>query len=313
MGSKVRPDRRVRRWAWVLGAVFAVLAWVLNASRTGTRVQALPVLKAQASGRGDDTLRVMSLNMLHGFPRFSHLADRLRIIADEIQRLDPDLVCLQEVPWTPHLGNAASYLAGRCEYNYVYLRANGNRWAILFEEGEAILSRYPLRDVAFTELMPRAGLFEHRVVLRATASTPFGDVGVFVTHLTNGDPQVNLAQTESLRRFVVSSDQHMTIVAGDFNAEANSPQIGELTGHWIDTYRAVHPHEHGDTCCVGDLTASSGPLPSKRIDYIFLVPVPDSTASVVDSQRVLDQPIHTSVGWLRASDHAGLLTTIGVR
>jgi len=76
----------------------------------------------------------------------------LDLIAQEIRRQDADIVCLQEVPWAPHIGSAAQYLAARTGLNHVYFRANGNRWTILFEEGEAILSRYPLRDVTFEEL-----------------------------------------------------------------------------------------------------------------------------------------------------------------
>jgi len=74
----------------------------------------------------------MSLNVLHGHPRFEHLARRLDLIAAEIRRQDADIVCLQEVPWTRQLGGGAEYLAQRTGLNYLYLRANGNRWAILF-------------------------------------------------------------------------------------------------------------------------------------------------------------------------------------
>jgi endonuclease/exonuclease/phosphatase family metal-dependent hydrolase len=120
----------------------------------------------------DARLRVLALNVLHGFPRFERLDPRLAMIADEIRRQEVDLACLQEVPWTLRQESAAEYLARETGMNYLYLWANGNRWAILSEEGAAILSRYPLRDVTFQELRPRAALFEHRVLLKATAVTP---------------------------------------------------------------------------------------------------------------------------------------------
>jgi len=84
--------------------------------------------------------------MLHGFPGFELLDERLQTIADEINLIEPDIVLLQEVPWTLRRGNAAKHLAEQTEMNYAYLRANGNRWAIGFEEGEAILSLFPLLD-----------------------------------------------------------------------------------------------------------------------------------------------------------------------
>ena len=156
--------------------------------------------------------------------------------------------------------------------NYVYLRANGNRWAILFEEGEAILSRYPLRGVSFVELEPRAGFFEHRVALKATAETPRGDVDIIVTHLTHGDPQVNRGQVEALKEFVErAAAGRPTIVAGDFNALEDSSQVAGLG--WIDTYRASNPDDPGLTCCVDDLAAGPAESLEKRIDYVFLVPM----------------------------------------
>jgi endonuclease/exonuclease/phosphatase family metal-dependent hydrolase len=310
-------SRKPRRWIWFLLAAFLLLigAWLPNVSRPGSRVEGCPEGCATAAPRSDGPLRVLSLNMLHGFPRFEHLDDRLDLIAAEIQRLDPDIVCLQEVPW--HWGSAAQELAERTGLNYLYMRANGNRWAILFEEGEAILSRYPLRDTTATGLAPRDGLFEHRVALQATAATPWGDLRVISTHLTHGDPAVNEAQAASLSSFATASNTGaasdtggtLAVVAGDFNAREDSPQIQSLLAEgWIDTYRAAHPDDPGATSGIDDLTDPEQIL-NKRIDYIFLVPG-ERSMDVVDSRVIFDQPAPSGDGWLWASDHAGLLTTL---
>jgi endonuclease/exonuclease/phosphatase family metal-dependent hydrolase len=250
----------------------------------------------------------MSLNVLHGFPRFEHLPERLDLVAAEIHSQDADIVLLQEVPWTLGLGSGARYLAKRTGMNHLYLRANGNRWAILFEEGEAILSRYPLKDVAVSELEPQAGLFEHRAVLRASAVTPMGTLPVYVTHLTNGSADINRGQASALQRFVSESGGGLALVAGDLNAVEWSPQIQSLAEEWIDVFRAANPDLEGYTCCVEDVAADSTELLEKRIDYVFLVP--GSAASVVGSQRVLHQPFQTEEGWLWASDHAGVFAEI---
>lgn len=259
----------------------------------------------------------MSLNVLHDFPHFSYLSQRLDLIAEEIRRQDADLVCLQEVPWTLHLRSGARYLAERAGMNYLYLRANGNRWAILFEEGEAILSRYPLQEIAFSELRPRPQFFEHRVALAATAVTPWGDVRVVTTHLTNGAAEINHAQALSLLAFVTAQGEGPAVIAGDFNAVEDSPQIRVLSRQWIDTYRAVHPEEDGATCCVDDLSAGPDEALEKRIDYLFLAPGADPSVRVIGSRRVLAEPFRplmgtfdTADGWLWASDHVGLLTTL---
>ena len=303
--------RSLRRYGWLFPAAALLLAcWILNVSRPGNRVEGCPEGCVTANPRRDGPLRVMSINMLHGFPRFHHLPERLAVIAGEIERLDADIVCLQEVPWAPPVGSAARYLADRTGLNHAYLRANGNRWAILFEEGEAILSRYPLQEVTFMELRPRAGFFEHRMVLEVTVATPWGDVTVFVTHLTNGDPEVNRAQADSLITFVNSGVHDLAIIAGDFNATEDSPQIQFITQRAADIYRLANPQSEGLTCCVGDLTSGTTEPLEKRIDYLFLLADPQQEVRVADCQVVLDHPFRTAGGWLWASDHAGIFTSL---
>jgi endonuclease/exonuclease/phosphatase family metal-dependent hydrolase len=288
-------------------------AWVLNASRIGLRVPGCPEGCSEPETRREGPLRVMSLNVLHGYPHFENLAQRLDQIAEEIRRQDADIVCLQEVPWTLRVGGAAERLAASTGLNHVSLRANGNRWTILFEEGEAILSRYPLRDVAFRELLPRAGFFEHRVALRATAATAWGDVRVFVAHLTDGEAEINRAQAASLLAFVEASAPGLAVVAGDFNAREDSPQVQQLAGRWIDTYRVAHPDDEGFTCCIDDLAQGPDEPLEKRIDYLFLVPHAGQAARVVSSERVLDHPFRVADDWQWASDHVGLLAEIDVQ
>ncbi len=263
-------------------------------------------------------MRVISLNVLHGFPRFENLGHRLDLIADEIRSHDADIVCLQEVPWTLRHGSGAQYLAERTGLNHLYLRANGNRWAILFEEGEAILSRYPMRDAAHIELAPAAGFFEHRVALRVMVLTPWGDLPVTVTHLTNGDPAVNQGQAVSLLSFVSETGDAPALVAGDLNAlsVATAQGMGSsesvlpraLTDRWLDTHSGAQAGDGGFTCCVDDLHSGPGELLEKRIDYVFLVPGPG--IGVLDSQPVFNQPYSVEGGWQWVSDHTGLLVTL---
>ena len=73
----------------VLIVLFLLAAWVLNTSTVGRPEGCLEGC-AQERERRDGPLRVMSLNILHGFPRFEHLPERLNLIADEIRRQDAD-------------------------------------------------------------------------------------------------------------------------------------------------------------------------------------------------------------------------------
>jgi len=253
---------------------------------------------------------VVTLNMLHGFPRFRDLDRRLLLIEDGLRRLDPDIVFLQEVPWVPRWGYVVARLGEETGLNDVYLRANGNADLIRFEEGESILSRYPLHDLTFTELQPQAGFFEHRVVLKGTAITPRGPVDVFVTHLTSGAATVNYYQALSLRAFVRRRARYPAIIAGDFNATEREATIQALQEGWIDAYRVVHPHRAGHTCCVEDRVHDGPGTLDKRIDYIFLRPTSHITWDVLAAQRVFDHPFTTAQGPLWASDHAGVLVAL---
>jgi endonuclease/exonuclease/phosphatase family metal-dependent hydrolase len=235
------------------------------------------------------------------------------IIADEITARDADIVLLQEVPWTPSMGEVAQYLAERCGLNYLYLRSNGNRWAILFEEGAAILSRFELKNPSSIELQPRAAVFEHRVVLHATVATDWGDVDVFVTHLTDGETEINWEQAGSLRTYVEATRKGPAIVGGDFNAKDNTPQIEALVSQWIDTHNVASGDDPGLTCCIDDLRADPYEPLEKRIDYIFLVPHHSAEIEILSARTILDEPVHMSYGWQWPTDHIGLFVELEIK
>lgn len=299
-----------QRFRIVLFIVVLLTLLILNVSRSGLLVEGClqGCSNSDFHAEADEILSVMSLNMLHGFPKFEFLPQRLDLVADEILQYSPDIVCLQEVPWTLKTGLAAKYLAERTGMNYVYYRANGNRWSILFEEGEAILSRYPLADPVFQELQPPAGFFEQRVVLGAKVITPMEDIQVFVTHLTNKDAEINLAQTTSLLAYAEEAGNHSKIIAGDFNAEEDSPQIQLVTQSWYDAYRVANPSEQGFTCCVDEINQPAADNFDKRIDYIFFDPDELQSMIVKESKILFTEPSRSGNDWLYASDHAGILT-----
>lgn len=310
------PSRRPIRLRRVLGAAIALALlvgfWLLNVSRMGDP-RGCPAGCAASAARREGPLRVLSLNALHGRPDFENLADRLDIIAGEIIAQDADIVLLQEVPWVPEMGEAAAYLAERCGMNHLYLRSNGNRWSIFFEEGSAILSRFELRDPSSTELQPRAAVFEHRVALHATAVSPWGDVDVFVTHLTDGADEINAAQLASLQMFVSATGNAPAIIGGDFNAREHEAHMLALGSDWIDAHTAANPGEPGFTCCIDDLHAGYGEVLEKRIDYVFLLPRLGINLDVRSAETILDQPVRMDGVWQWASDHVGLLVEIEIR
>ncbi|HEY3258917.1 MAG TPA: endonuclease/exonuclease/phosphatase family protein, partial [Pseudonocardiaceae bacterium] len=289
----------------VLVAAVAAGAWVVSCSRPGLRPAGC--LHGCAVGqRPPGPLRIVGLNVLHGFPTFAGLGRRVGLIAEEIRRLDADVVLLEEVPWTVGTGSVADELARRTGMNHLFLRANGNRRAILFEEGEEILSRFPLRDPVSARLPGRTGWFEHRVALAATVDSPWGPIGVVVAHLSGWPPSVSAAQVAALRRFV-GDPRHPVVVGGDFNATDDSGPVRDLGQVWTDVLRSANPPDVGPTCCVQNLTSRPGATLRERIDYLWLV---GAGAHVAQARRILTEPLWVGGGWLRASDHAGLFAAI---
>lgn len=299
--------RRFRIALYCILSLALLSIYILNASRPGRAAAGCLQGCVSASPRRAGPMRVLSLNMLHGFPSFTRLRLRVDLIITEIRRLDADVVLLQEVPWTIQTGNVSRSMARELGYNYVYYRANGNKNLIFFEEGEAILSRFPLTGVITSQLLPRAGFFESRVSLAATALTPWGEISFFVAHLTNKDSQVGQAQSQALWRFVESHSKGMAVVAGDFNALEDSPLIQTLSSAWVDTYRQVHPNDPGFTCCVDDLQAGPGEPLEKRIDYVF---VRQLRETLVTAEHAFYRPFSIGNGWQWASDHTGLIVEI---
>jgi endonuclease/exonuclease/phosphatase family metal-dependent hydrolase len=304
------------KWLWLVVSLGLAALYVFNASIPGRRVEGCPAGCALAPERRPGPLRVASLNMLHGFPNFKNLPLRIELIAAEIRRLDADVVLLQEVPWTLRTGNAAAVLARELGYNHLYYRAEGNQYLIFFETGQAILSRFPLKDPHSTSLAPhlylrywrrQVNLFESRVALSATARTPWGDVTFVDAHLTNLAAQKNLGQANSLLAFVEDLPAGMQLVAGDFNAREDSPQIRMLSNSWIDVYRSLHPGEPGLTCCIDDLNAPPGEPLEQRIDYQFLV---DGRGRILRADLAFNQPADRGGTWQWPSDHIGLLVEL---
>ncbi len=286
-----------RRSVLVLVLVLFVAFFVANVSRPADQVQGcLACVNEPPTAH----LRVLVFNMLHGFPGGEARMARADRLVATMQDLGVDVALLQEVSHTGRDGHLAAYVAERVEMNWVYARANGHLAAIGFEEGEAILSRFPLEDVRFTELLPQAGMFEHRIALEATLRTQAGKIRLVSVHLTDGDPQVNRAQARALQAFVADRSTP-ALIGGDFNALPESATMRTLRQTW----QWVPPPPSVPTCCV-DVFAPPTATFSHRIDAAFLAN-PNNTWYVASGVRTLDTPQPTAHGWLWPSDHAGLL------
>jgi hypothetical protein len=73
--------------------------WILNVSQVGPLESEFNSY-TRSPPEAESSFQLMNLNMLHGFPGFERLSERLDLLVDQINQISPDVVTLQEVPWT---------------------------------------------------------------------------------------------------------------------------------------------------------------------------------------------------------------------
>ena len=194
------------------------------------------------SSAATDRLRILQLNAYHGYPdREGRLAglsagapaasDRLERadrLASAINRLRPDVVVLQEAWCTVTEGCLADRLAEDLELHAVYARANGSlRW-LGFEEGAAILSRFPIAVPETRPLLPDRDRFERRIALTARIDHPTLSFEVVGVHVANGDPELAAAQSQHLLGQLLDRAERPVLIAGDFNLDSDHSALGRF-------------------------------------------------------------------------------------
>jgi endonuclease/exonuclease/phosphatase family metal-dependent hydrolase len=267
-------------------------------------------------------------------------ARRLEIVA-WLRRLEPDVVCFEEVWQDGKTANTAGWIADNApELGYDWRFGGAPFGAELWPDdgllfGSAVLSRWPI-DEAHYHRLPIAS--DEDPVVRSVPWELFhvrtAGLDVFACHLaaapTHGlhrQRQV-LAIDEIIRKGRGDLDATQfpgqpraampPILCGDFNAEPESDEIrflcsmtaldGRTTGYQ-DAWRVAGDGPGCTQDWRANTIADSTNIARKRIDYVF---VGDPWFRVGKAGRVLsaslafDKPI-TGVN---ASDHAGLVVDV---
>jgi len=252
---------------------------------------------AYLNGDRGAVITVLSANLYHDWPRHRKLQQRLEALSQLIEMERVDVALLQEVSRTQAF-RADDWLSQRLGMAYVYSRANGHEQGIGFEEGPAIYSRFPLSSPTLTELKP-VFPFTRRMGLGVNVETPQGSLPVFSVHL-GVVPGQNSNQLKQLQEWIVSqAGSQAALIGGDFNTHENSPQIAQIRGDWVDTFRHLHPAADGVT---HEIRWPWGRSWRRRLDYLFLKP--GSQQWQVLHARHLDAPGGPH------SDHRAVLTRL---
>jgi len=267
-----------------------------------------------------EALRVVTLNL---WGEHGPLAARWPAVVEGLRALLPDVVFLQEVRQIAgRLPNQADALGAALRMQHAF--APALTWGD-GDEGLGILSRYPLTEVGPTPL-PHAHEQERRILLSATAETPYGPVGLFTTHLNYRltDGQKREDQIVAAERVVAAHAARVKIWAGDFNATPDADEIRWLRGlrsihvdgrprraYYQDAFMLRNPGEAGFTWSAANphTGAMAWLEPNRRIDYIFVSHMNrDGSGAITDAQVALNEPR----GAVLPSDHYAVRATVRI-
>ncbi len=215
------------------------------------------VVTGQEKENNGYTLNVLCYNL-----RFGELAS-LEQLAEYILSENPDVVALQEVDvrtnrsMAPHQNGKdfITELGFRTGMLTAYARTidfSGGYYGI------GILSKYPFEQTRKVMLPIPEGSNEQRAVLLADVELPGGRAFTFAcTHLDHSTSAVRIIQVQALDE-VLKSNRLPLIIAGDFNARPDSPEIKNGMKDYLQA-------------CSDDFTSPSHD-PRSKIDYIFCYP-----------------------------------------
>lgn len=258
-----------------------------------------PVAAVSADGlKPQVSLRLVTYN-IWGLPSWMSGAGRGRYpkIARELQRLDPDLILLQEA-WTARAKRAAPA-------NGHWSVARAARQHSFFQQcGLVTLSRFPIIGGQFYPFSRAAfpDRFVNKGVLKVTLELPDGSLlNVWNVHLQDGGSiGIRLSQVRELVSRVEAAEdgQVADLVGGDFNCKPGSLVYSELAnslGPSLQQLSGAAPFVTWDGL-------SAKPGAGQTLDHIFVrgrgaFPVVSGVPRVAFSAPTLRE---------RLSDHLGI-------
>lgn len=293
-----------------LGCMFGWLALMLGcfgcASGRPARLIITHPVAAAPTGRFDKPL---SLNLvtynIWGLPSWMTGAPHGRYpkIARELERLDPDIILLQEA-WT-----AAARKAAPNNGRWVIARAAGQH-TLFQQDGLMTLSKFPIIGGRFYPFSRAAfpDRFVNKGMLKVTLQLPNGQVlNVWNVHLQDGGSlKVRRSQVLEIVSRVQAADdgQIADLVGGDFNCTPESALFQELSkalGPSVQQLAGIKPFVTWDGM-------SAKPGAGVTLDYFFI----KGRVPLQHWQAMPRVAFATDRLTQRLSDHFGLETEINL-
>lgn len=271
------------------------------------------------------TLRVLTLNCWNVSSPYE---ERMDLVRAEIERLQPDVIGLQEIIVRRDGFHQGERILAGLGYETVYGAAM--RWTetedLLRHDahgdafGNLVASRHPIVASRLDEL-PGVETGERRSALATHVETPWGVVPFVTTHLNwklhHG--WVRERQVVALADTVWEWSAGLElppIVVGDFNAEPDSTEIRYFSGLasidgrstcFLDAWRVAGDGGPGHTWDNRNCYARYAHEPNRRIDYVFVGPADAHGRGWIESARVVCDEERDGIF---PTDHFGLLAEV---
>lgn len=259
------------------------------------------------------TLRLLTWNIWGGNPDWLH---REKTLLTAITEANPDVIAIQEARNEPGNSQAARLADALGLHHHV----QADPPAPICHRGLGVISRWPISVHHILALPACAEPDEHRIALRATVTTPAGDLPLITTHLNwrLDHSVVRQAQERHLAETIAELDHDglPVVLCGDFNAVPESDEIRMLTGLttspvpgivFHDAWTAAGDDSPGHTWNHDNPHAAHERLGPARIDYLFVRWHPDRPGPILNAKL-----IHGHHYGVWASDHAGLAVTLAI-
>lgn len=233
-------------------------------------------------------LRIVTFNIRHGRGRGGV---ELRRTAATLAALDADAICLQEVDrhfsersnWVDQAADLAAGLGMTAVYGAALRRTAAEPGGRPREYGNAILSRLAVTGHRVLALPGRTRAEPRSMVIASMAD----GLRVACVHLQHDSAP---ARAEQIAVLVAQLEPDGPVVlAGDFNAASDAPELGQLRERFVDCWQRVGR---------GRGATFPSRFPVRRIDYVW------ASSGL--------EPVAADVVPTDASDHRALVVDLEV-
>ena len=255
-------------------------------------------------------IKVVTINLRHDSDQWPR---RFELVADEIARVDPDLIGMQELEIGADQGaylNSLLEKRGHAKYELVSERKSGVLGSAS-GEGIGIMSRWPI------ERWMSAAIGDERVAIVARIRHPSGGaLDMANTHLDQhrGDEGEMNRDRETMKLLDLlarEDDCRPTILTGDLNSTDKGHAMDRLrAARFEDSWARANPNAIGNTGMIKLETGAFEQHPRRRIDFILTRPAGARALVPVSSEVVFKN--HDGKGFY-PSDHFGVLTVFDAK